>query len=61
MEKKDFKFFEDNLWKELNRYGKNGDFIQTVTCTDENIFNLFHSQSKKDTRYGEVFRYTLYK
>ena len=46
-------WFKDRLGKELVRYYKNGTFVNTVECTEENIDNLFESQSLKTTMYSE--------
>lgn len=52
-------FFNENIWNELNRYNVNGVIINSVTCTEDNIDNLFESQFEESTRYGEVYRYSL--
>ena len=54
---KNLKFFESNIWVELNRYDENGKFIGTVTCTEDNFLNLYNSQFKKKTVYGQIFFY----
>ena len=56
---KDRKFFESNLWVELNRYDEQGKFFGTVTCTEENLLNLYNSQFKNKTVYGQIFSYEV--
>lgn len=53
-------FFKENLGNEVSRYNAKHEFVETVTVVEENIWNLFESQSLKTTKYGEVFYYKPY-
>lgn len=52
-----YDFFSKHLWHELNRYDLTGKLIESVTCTEDNIQNLYDSQYADKTRYGQVFLY----
>lgn len=54
---KPLSFFKNLLWHEVARFDLYGHALYTVTCTEENIQNLFESQTNKNL-YGEIFRYT---
>jgi hypothetical protein len=60
LNKKNLVFFAENFGKELNRYNENGNFVNSIECTEENMFNLFDSQDEEKTKYGETFFYSLY-
>ncbi len=62
METHNLQYFHDNLWEEFDRHDINGKLTQkvTVTCTEENILNLYNSQFEEKTVYGQVHRYKLY-
>lgn len=50
-------FFTNNIWCELKRYSVSGEFLGTVTCTEENLINLYNSQFIGKTVYGKIFFY----
>lgn len=52
-------WFAENLWNELNRFNGSGILVETVTCTEENMFNLHDSQYSEKSKYGEIYRYSL--
>jgi len=58
--KKPLVFFAENFGKEMNRYDMNGKLVNSVECTEENMFNLFDSQYEEKTKYAETFFYSLY-
>ena len=53
-----YKWFEVRLWKELVREFDSQPEERTVTCTEDNIRNLYESQFEDKTLYGHVFTYT---
>lgn len=62
MKLKEKTFFESNLWHEVQRFDSKENLIGTVTCTEENIENLYNSQFADKTLYKETFSYnTSYK
>lgn len=56
---KELSFFRQNIWNELNRFDSNGNVVSTITCTEENMLNLYNSQFEDETLYGQVFFYEL--
>lgn len=38
-----------------------GNPVNSVECTEDNIVNLYKSQFEDRTTYGEVYRYIIYK
>jgi hypothetical protein len=69
---KDMDFFTSRLWSELKRFDANGERVRTVarrfsgmkggelltvTCTEENIQNLYNSQFADKTVYGQIYLY----
>jgi len=59
MEIQELEFFTKNLWLELNRYDLRGKLLHTVTCTEDNLCNLFNSQFSEITKYGNTYRYSI--
>jgi len=57
--KRSLKWFKNRIWEELSRF-EDGKFVQSVTCTTENIDNLYNSQHNKEI-YGSIFTYETYK
>lgn len=56
---KEIGWFKSLLWHELKRYNSQlKKERRTVTCTEDNINNLFNSQFSELTVYGEVFYYS---
>lgn len=56
-----FHEFAKLLGEELDRYDLKGNIVGSVECTEDNIINLFNSQSEDNTTYGTVYRYAIYK
>lgn len=51
--------FAKLLGEELDRYDLEGNFINSVECTEDNLINLYNSQFADKTTYGAVYRYTI--
>ena len=59
---KSMDYFTENLWEELQRYDAKVNLAGTVTCTEENIDNLYNSQFPDKTVYDDkVYSYAKYK
>jgi hypothetical protein len=56
---KELSFFTENIWNELDRFDSDGNMVSTITCTEENMFNLYNSQFEDKTEYDQVFFYEL--
>ena len=56
-----FSEFVKLLGEELDRYDLEGNSVNSVECTEDNIINLYNSQFEDRTTYGEVYRYVVYK
>lgn len=63
---KTFSWFKLNLNNELQRIGKLHKrdnhlsiLSPTVTCTNDNILNLYNSQFEDKTIYKEIYRYQI--
>lgn len=52
--------FTNLLGKELDRYDLQGNAVNSVECTEDNLFNLYNSQFEGKTIYGTVYRYVIY-
>jgi len=51
--------FAKLLGVELNRYDLDGNLVNSVECTEDNLINLFNSQFEQKTKYGTEYRYVI--
>ncbi len=51
--------FAKLIGKELDRYDLDGNLINSVECTEDNLINLYNSQFKEKTKYGAEYRYLI--
>lgn len=52
--------FANLLGEELDRYDLDGNLVNSVECTEDNLINLYNSQFEDKTTYGTVYRYVVY-
>lgn len=52
--------FAKLLGEELDRYDLQGNAVNSVECTEDNLINLYNSQFEDKTTYGTVYRYVVY-
>lgn len=52
--------FAKLLGEELDRYDLNGNYVNSVECTEDNLINLYNSQFEDKTTYRGVYRYVIY-
>lgn len=52
--------FAKLLGKELDRYDLQGNPVNSVECTEDNLINLYNSQFEDKTTYETIYRYVVY-
>lgn len=51
--------FAKLLGEELDRYDIEGNYVNSVECTEDNLINLYNSQFAEKTIYGAEYSYVI--